>query len=123
MIQKELTCISCPMGCNIIVSLENGTVQEITGNTCIKGREYAQKECLNPSRIVTTTVKVINGSLPVVSVKTQQDIPKEMIRKCMEELKKVTVMAPVKVGEIICSNIAGTGVNVVATKEIIFKED
>ena len=113
---QNLTCIGCPLGCSISVSLsDNG---EITGNTCKKGEEYARKEVTNPSRVVTSIVKINNGDVNMVSVKTAEDIPKGKIFDCMEALKKVTVTAPVQIGEVIIKNVCGTGVDVIATKKV-----
>ena len=117
--EQNLTCIGCPLGCSISVSLsDNGEVSEITGNTCKKGEEYARKEVTNPSRVVTSIVKINNGDVNMVSVKTAEDIPKGKIFDCMEALKKVTVTAPVQIGEVIIKNVCGTGVNVIATKKV-----
>ena len=118
---KELICIGCPLGCNLRAVIKDGHVEEITGNTCPKGEDYAKKELTDPRRIVTTTVKVNDGSLPVVSVKTLSDIPKGSISQCMRELKGVVLQAPVSMGQVVAENIAGTGVCVVATKEILKK--
>ena len=116
---QNLTCIGCPLGCSISVSLsDNGEVSEITGNTCKKGEEYARKEVTNPSRVVTSIVKINNGDVNMVSVKTAEDIPKGKIFDCMEALKKVTVTAPVQIGEVIIKNVCGTGVDVIATKKV-----
>lgn len=116
---QKLTCIGCPLGCSISVSLsDNGEVSEITGNTCKKGGEYARKEVTNPSRVVTSIVKINNGDVNMVSVKTAEDIPKGKIFDCMEALKKVTVTAPVQIGEVIIKNVCGTGVDVIATKKV-----
>lgn len=114
----ELTCIRCPIGCMLTVT-ENwdGTVS-VAGNTCKRGEEYGKKETTDPTRIVTSTVKVKNGSRPVVSVKTKEDVPKGKIKECMEELKRVETEAPVRIGDIILKNVAGTGVDIVATKNI-----
>ena len=76
------------------------------------------KEVTNPTRIVTTTVRVKNGSMPVVSVKTAQDIPKEKIFDCVEALRDVCVEAPVQIGDVILENAAGTGVDIVATGNV-----
>ena len=115
---QNLTCIGCPLGCSISVSLsDNGEVSEITGNTCKKGEEYARKEVTNPQRVVTSIVKINNGDVNMVSVKTAEDIPKGKIFDCMEALKKVTVTAPVQIGEVIIKNVCGTGVYVIATKK------
>ena len=116
---QKLTCIGCPLGCSISVSLsDNGEVSEITGNKCKKGEEYARKEVTNPSRVVTSIVKINNGDVNMVSVKTAEDIPKGKIFDCMEALKKVTVTAPVQIGEVIIKNVCGTGVDVIATKKV-----
>ena len=116
---QNLTCIGCPLGCSISVSLSNnGEVSKITGNTCKKGEEYARKEVTNPSRVVTSIVKTNNGDVNMVSVKTAEDIPKGKIFDCMEALKKVTVTAPVQIGEVIIKNVCGTGVDVIATKKV-----
>lgn len=118
--RRELTCIGCPMGCAVAVEMdESGQITNITGNTCKRGDIYARKEVTNPTRMVTSTVKVAGGSSPVVSVKTENDIPKEKIFACMKVLKGVSIQAPVHIGDVVIENIAGTGVNIVATKEIV----
>ncbi|WP_238883431.1 DUF1667 domain-containing protein [Clostridium sp. YIM B02551] len=116
--KRELTCIGCPMGCMLEVSLEDNKVVDVKGNTCMRGKVYAEKECTNPTRIVTSSVKVRNGEVGAVSVKTDADIPKDKIMECIEELKGVEVEAPINIGDIIVKNIAGTKVNIIATKGI-----
>ena len=116
--EKNLICIGCPMGCPLTVKMEHGEVVSVTGNTCKRGDIYARKEVTNPTRIVTTTVRVKNGSMPVVSVKTAQDIPKEKIFDCVEALRDVCVEAPVQIGDVILENVAGTGVDIVATGNV-----
>lgn len=115
---RDLICIGCPMGCMLTVSMENGEVLSVTGNTCKRGDAYARKEVTNPTRIVTSSVRVVGGELPVVSVKTREDIPKGKIKDCMKALKEVVVKAPVHIGDVLLEDVAGTGVDVVATKEI-----
>lgn len=117
--KKELTCIVCPFGCLLSVELENGAVTRITGNTCPRGEQYAIKEITNPTRIITTTVRVMNGNHPVVSVKTSNDISKDKIGECIAALKGITVAAPIHIGDVILENIAGLDSNMIATKEII----
>ena len=116
--QKELICIGCPMGCPLQVTLMEGEVTEVTGNTCKRGEAYARKEVTNPTRILTSSVRVQGGELPVVSVKTREDIPKGKIRACMEALREIEVAAPVSIGDVVLKNIAGTGVDMVATKPV-----
>jgi CxxC motif-containing protein len=106
------------MGCQISVDMEDGKVLKITGNTCKRGEIYAAKEVVSPTRVVTTTVKVDGGDLPVVSVKTEKDIPKGKIFDVMAAVEEVHVKAPVAIGDVILPDVAGTGVNIVATKNI-----
>lgn len=77
--ERNLTCISCPMGCPLTVVMEAGKVTSVTGNTCKRGDIYARKEVTNPTRIVTSTVRVKGGCADMVSVKTKEDVPKEKI--------------------------------------------
>ncbi|MBQ7942967.1 MAG: DUF1667 domain-containing protein [Lachnospiraceae bacterium] len=116
--KKELICIGCPKGCVLTVTMESGKVQAIGGNTCPKGEDYARKEMLDPRRTVTSTVRVLRGNIPVVPVKTSEDIPKDKIFACMEALRQVEVEAPVQVGDIVLKDAAGTGISVVATREV-----
>ncbi|MEG1993139.1 MAG: DUF1667 domain-containing protein [Acetivibrio sp.] len=118
MTKKDLICIGCPLGCMLSVTLDGEKVTKVEGNTCIRGEQYGRKECTNPTRIVTSSVMVENGKIPMVSVKTQGDIPKEKIRECMKELKGIKVAAPVNIGDVIVKGIAGTNVNMVATKKV-----
>ncbi|MEG1292991.1 MAG: DUF1667 domain-containing protein [Clostridium sp.] len=119
--KRELICIGCPLGCVVTVEMDGSEIKSITGNTCKRGEDYARKEMTNPTRIVTSTVRVTGGHLDVVSVKTQTDIPKGKIFDCMRALKDVCVKAPVQIGDVIAADIAGTGVNMVATKAILVK--
>lgn len=115
---RELICIGCPLGCPITVKMEGNEVIEVKGNTCKRGDAYARKEVTNPTRIVTSTVRVHNGSLAMVSVKTKSDIPKGKISDCVKALKDVCVDAPVHIGDVIVSDVAGTGVDIIATKNV-----
>lgn len=119
--KRILTCIGCPLGCAVTVELDNGEIINVTGNTCKRGDDYARKEVTHPMRVVTSTVRVTGGELPVVSVKTGQDIPKEKITDVMNSLAGIAVPAPVHIGDIILENAAQTGVNIVATKDMGIK--
>jgi CxxC motif-containing protein len=117
---KELTCIGCPMGCQLTVDFDdkNSKVMGVTGNNCKIGERYAQKELTNPTRIVTSSIKVDGGNLAMVSVKTESDIPKGKIFDIMKEIHNTKVIAPVKIGDVLIENVAGTNVNIVATRNI-----
>ena len=115
---RELTCIGCPMGCPLTVTMEAGEVISVTGNTCKRGDVYARKEVTNPTRIVTSTVRVSGGDADMVSVKTKEDIPKGKIFECVKALKSVEVPAPIHIGDVLVKDVAGTGVDIVATKNV-----
>ena len=120
--KKEIICIGCPMGCYLTVNYDEKMMQSVSGNRCKVGLEYAEKEVFNPERTLTTTVKVKNGHLPLVSVRTNKPLPKNRIFDAMNLLAKVEVEAPVKIGDIIVSNIFNTDVSVVSTKNILAKD-
>ena len=106
------------MGCPITVEMDGDEVVSVTGNTCKRGDVYARKEVTNPTRIVTSTVRVIGGKADMVSVKTKEDIPKGKIFDCVKALKGVEVEAPVRIGDVIVPDVAGTGVDIVATRNV-----
>lgn len=119
--KRELICIGCPLGCPLTVTLEDGTVTAVQGNTCPRGDAYARKEVTNPTRIVTSSVRVTGSQSGdvTVSCKTRSDIPKGKIFEICRALKNVSVPAPVHIGDVIKADIAGTGVDIIATRDVI----
>lgn len=115
--KRELICIGCPLGCPLTVTMEGEQIT-VAGNTCKRGEIYAKKEVTNPTRVVTSSVHVKNGEIAMVSVKTKNDIPKDKIFACMKEISTVSVLAPVHIGDVVIENCAGTGVPVIATKNV-----
>ena len=114
----ELTCISCPLGCPLRVETDDeGRVLSVTGNTCKRGEEYGRKEVTAPTRTVTSTVRLTGGGSPVVSVRTSEDIPKGKIFDVMAAIRSASVAAPVHIGDVVIPDIAGTGVDLIATAE------
>lgn len=116
---RELTCINCPMGCLLTVTMDGSEIKDISGYTCPRGKTYAEKEVTDPTRIVTSTVKVTAGKCERVSCKTERDIPKDKIFDVMREINSASVKAPVVIGETLIRDVAGTGVDVVATSNAI----
>jgi len=120
--QTTMMCILCPQGCELTlrwIEQETGPeVVEVTGNLCTKGKDYAIEEITAPKRTVTTTVQVQGGERPLVSVRTARPIPKKSINDCLDELRSLTVAAPVQIGETIIENVAGTGTAVLATRNV-----
>ena len=110
---RELTCIVCPKGCPMKVTLEGKEILNIEGFTCPRGKQYAVDECTHPMRTLTTTARTSNGG--VVAVKTDKPIPKELLFSCMREINKTVATLPVRIGDILIENILDTGTNVIAT--------
>lgn len=118
-----LTCIICPMGCSMEVEVETNTsgqkkVLSVKDNGCKRGVQYAAKELQNPTRTLTTTIKVEGGELPLVPVKTAGEVPKASLLQCMEVVRRASCKAPVKRGDVLIYDLLGTGVNVVACADI-----
>ncbi len=111
---KELICITCPRGCHLLVD-DN---LNVTGNMCPRGALYAKAELTHPTRMVTSSVWVESKIESRLPVKTKEPIPKELIFPVMEEIEKITVKAPIKIGDVIIKDVLGTGVDIVATKNI-----
>ncbi len=112
---KEMTCIVCPLGCHLTLEPE-GESFAVSGNKCQRGKKYAIEEMIAPKRVITSTVAVDGGSYPVISVKTQAAVPKELIFEVMEDLSAVMMKAPVQVGDVVIANVRDTGVDVIATR-------
>ena len=115
---KELVCVNCPMGCRITAVIENGAVVSVSGNSCIRGRQYAEKECIRPERILTTTVAIKGAMHRVLPVITSCDIPLDMIMEAMAEVRNVTVTAPIKAGDVIIHDLLGTGADLIASRSM-----
>ena len=113
---RELTCIICPKGCMLKAELdEKGKVLNVTGNTCKKGAEYAENECTNPMRTVTSTMRCSDGT--VIPVKTVTPIPKADIYKCMDLINKGVVTLPVCIGDIVIADVFGSNIAVTENRE------
>ena len=111
---KDLTCIVCPRGCRLHVD-DN---MEVTGNACPRGKMYAINELTHPTRTITSSIRVTNRPYTLVSVKTDNPIPKDKIFAVMEEIDKLSIEAPTHIGQIVKANILGLESNIIITKEI-----
>ena len=120
MITKDIICITCPQGCIIKVSGDptKGEIASCEGFKCPRGKKYAENEFVHPVRILTSSVKTEGASVPLVAVRTSAPIPKELQMAAMEEVKKLTVTAPLTPGDVIVENFMGTGTNLVASGSI-----
>lgn len=118
--KKDMVCIVCPIGCRITVTKDdnNPLGYNVTGNTCKRGVDYGIKELTNPTRVLTSTVKIKNAHLKRLPIKTNGAIPKEMNFECMRVINEVEVEAPIKVGDVIVKNILETGIDLVASRSM-----
>ena len=117
MTEQIITCINCPMGCRMEVTLEDDKVVSVKGNTCKRGEIYAHQECTQPLRMVTAVAPVKNSAVPV-SLKTRTPIPKAKIEACMRVIDALELTAPIQAGDVLIENVVDSGVDVIATKTI-----
>ena len=114
---KTITCICCPKGCLVTLDTENPE-ETAKGFSCPQGKEYAIGELTHPIRTISSTVEIKGGLHPRIPVKTNGNIPKEKIFEVMDEINKISVESPVKCGDILLEDVLGTGVNIVACRNM-----
>ncbi len=117
MAERTLTCIICPRGCALDISLDDGgTPTEVRGNACPRGERYAFTECTAPMRTVTTTVRCATGG--VVPVKTDKPVPKNKVFEVMREINALLAPDGVRIGDVLIADILGTGADIVVTGKV-----
>lgn len=119
--KEALICVSCPMGCHLDIEIPEEGEWVITGNQCKRGIVYAKAELTNPVRVLTTTVRVNNGFLNRVPVRTSDAIPKPKLFEAMTAINQIVLEAPVKVGDVVIENLLGTGIHVLASRSMSVK--
>lgn len=112
----ELICIVCPRGCHLKVDEQNGF--RVTGNACPRGAEYGRTELTNPTRVVTSTVRITGAAHPRCPVKTSAPIPKNLVFEAMKTLDGICLRAPVTAGQTVVADVCGTGVDFIATRDL-----
>ncbi len=115
---KVIRCIVCPTGCEIQAKKGQKGNIVFEGYTCKRGLEYANQEFYEPKRILTTTIRVESGFLPLIPVRTDKPILKEKLSEALIEIAKTKVNAPIKMGEILIENILGLESNVIASRNL-----
>lgn len=115
-------CIGCPLGCRLEVEEDAGAVVEVRGFACKRGKEYAEREHVDPRRMVSTTMRVVDGLWVRLPVKTTVPVPKHQVAAVCQTLRQITMRAPVKRGDVIVSNVLNTGADVVATRDVLGRE-
>lgn len=116
--KRMFTCIVCPNGCEIETEYEGTQVLSVTGNLCPKGKTYVTQELVDPRRTIATSVRVLNGTMPLTSVRLTNAVPKDRIFDVMDEINRQTLTAPVRIGDVVIANVLGLGSDVIVTKNI-----
>jgi len=98
-------------------------VKKVTGNRCQRGEAYAHQEAIDPMRVLPTSVKVIGGGRPLVSVKTDQPVPKRLISQIMDYTRTLSTDAPVEIGQVLAEHLLGTDASLVATRQVHLARD
>ena len=123
---REFTCVVCPNGCSIAVDVdddENPVVTRVQGNVCRRGEAWARQEVENPLRTLTSSVLVRGGDFPLASVRTSRPIPLERIGAVMEEIRSVSLDAPVEIGTVVLSRPGGCDTEIVITRRVRSRTD
>ena len=113
-----MTCVTCPIGCEMTVEYERKKLISVSDNLCKKGETYAADEIENPRRTVTSTIPVVGGTVKLLPVKTDKPIPKDKIFEAMEKINKRRASVPVRLGDVICRDFIEDGVNLVACRTV-----
>ncbi|MFX0036988.1 MAG: DUF1667 domain-containing protein [Candidatus Hermodarchaeota archaeon] len=118
---KDIRCIVCPTGCLVHVENINGELI-IEGHSCKRGEEYAKEEFIAPKRILTTTLQVENGLLPLVPVRSDEPILKDRLQEALKVIAKAKAKAPIRMGDILIEKVLGLNINIIASRNLIQKD-
>lgn len=119
----ELTCIACPLGCSLTIRENKDKTIDISGNGCKRGIEFAETEYFNPQRMLTTIVALEGGEYPFLPVISESQVPKDKLVECIQVLQKITVKAPVNMGDTIVENLLESNINILAAKTAKVEEN
>ena len=116
---RTFTCIICPNGCEITVEYDpDMTDISIQGASCPRGKEYVRQELIEPRRTIASSVRLHGGELPLVSVRLDRPVPREIIPAVMNVLREQLLEAPVRSGDVVVEDILHSGSNVIVTKNV-----
>jgi len=116
--KRHFTCVTCPVGCEMEVEVKDGEVLSIEGNRCAKGEEFVLQELREPMRILTTTVRINGAKWAMLPVRTDKPIPKRLFLQVVSELADLELQAPIQVSDVIMADVADTGANVIASRNM-----
>lgn len=121
--QRHFICVVCPVGCAIDAIVEDGELREISGQACKRGLAFVREELTAPKRMLTTTVRVKGGILPLVPVRSSAALPKELLLPVVALLRQVTLEAPVREHQVVLANVFGTGIDIIASRDLPTPEE
>jgi CxxC motif-containing protein len=116
--KRHFTCVTCPIGCEVEVEVQGSDIVSMRGNKCPKAEEFVLQELVEPMRILTTTVPILGARWAMLPVRTDRPIPKRLFTEVLKELASIELQAPVRVSDLIIGDVAGTGANIVATRNM-----
>jgi len=116
---KEYTCITCPRGCDLEATIEDGRLLSVEGAGCARGTAFVEQELADPRRNIASSVLVLGGESPLASVRLTKAIPKAMIFPVLGEIQKARLCAPVAAGQIVIPDVLGLGSDVIATTRVL----
>jgi len=114
----RLTCVLCPVGCELEVARDASGELEVQGNQCDKGVPFAVEEILRPNRNLATSVPLKGAAAKMVSVRLSGPVARDMIFPILAEIAKLRPEAPVRRGQVLIVNVLGTGADVIATRTV-----
>jgi CxxC motif-containing protein len=115
---KQITCITCPIGCRIFIDQVDNKYQ-FSGNKCRMGEEFAYTELTSPIRSLTTTVRTSFPDTPVLPVRTKGEVPKGKITAIIRELSCIIITDRIGIGETVAVNILETGCDIITTSNLL----
>ena len=116
--ERKFICVSCPLGCGLTVTLEDGAIRDVEGNTCPRGKTYAEAEVSDPRRVFASTVRVKGGRLPVCPVRSKTPAPKDKLFDIAREVARLEAQAPLTIGQVLLPHVCGTDVDIVASRDL-----
>jgi NADPH-dependent 2,4-dienoyl-CoA reductase/sulfur reductase-like enzyme/CxxC motif-containing protein len=114
---KNMVCFICPKSCLLSVQEIDDEIL-VKNNRCDRGAEFAVKELGDPERTLTSTMRVNNGALPLVSIRSETPVKKTELKDLVRCFDGMTVDAPVSSGDVLFSAIGKNGVNIIATRSV-----
>ena len=119
MLQEEILCVGCPMGCHVLLSIDpSGKITDYSGNECKQGKKYARQEYENPVRVFTATILAKGSARPLLAVRTNRAIPKAKLVECARFIAKTTVEGPMSIGDVVIANILDTGADLICSSDL-----